>query len=224
MHQLTSHPSRETNAAWSPDREWIAFTSRRSGSQDLWIMPSAGGPARQLTSHPARDYMPTWSPAGDEIAFTSRRSGNPDIWIVSVGGGEPRQVTTDPDVDQFTTWSPDGKWLVFQSFRLRHEGPLRFSLWRVLATGGEPEHLTTGWAFAPRWSPDGSRVFFQCSANELCELSQKDDAEQLIVDLTRRRGRLNPFSLATDGEFLYFSWEEDEGDLWVMDVVMDDSE
>ena len=101
MHQLTSHPSLDSYPIWSPDREWIAFASRRSGSQDLWIMPSAGGPARQLTSHPARDYLPTWSPAGDEIAFTSRRSGNPDIWVVPVGGGEPRQLTTDPAIDQF---------------------------------------------------------------------------------------------------------------------------
>ena len=60
--------------------------------------------------------------------------------------------------------------------------------------------------------------------NELCELSPKDGEEQLVVDLTGRRGRLDRFSLATDGEFLYFSWEEDEGDLWLMDVVMDGSE
>jgi hypothetical protein len=25
-------------------------------------------------------------------------------------------------------------------------------------------------------------------------------------------------SLATDGEYLYFTWEEDFGDIWVMDV------
>ena len=228
MHQLTSHPSLDFVPVWSPDREWIAFASERSGSADLWIMPSAGGPARQLTSHPARDYMPTWSPAGDEIAFTSRRSGNPDIWIVSVEGGEPRQLTTDPAIDQFTTWSPDGKWLVFQSWRLRPEGTT-FSLWRVPAAGGEPELLTRRErarpiAFAPRWSPDGRRLFFHCSVNELCELSPKDGEEQLVVDLAGRRGMLDRFSLAADGEFLYFSWEEDEGDLWVMDVVMDESE
>jgi hypothetical protein len=26
-------------------------------------------------------------------------------------------------------------------------------------------------------------------------------------------------ALATDGEHLYFSWREDVGDIWVMDVV-----
>jgi len=60
--------------------------------------------------------------------------------------------------------------------------------------------------------------------NELCELSPDDGEERLVVDLTGRRGQLDLMSLATDGEFLYFSWQEDEGDLWVMDVVMDDSE
>ena len=33
-----------------------------------------------------------------------------------------------------------------------------------------------------------------------------------------RRGRLALQALATDGEHLYFSWQEDIGDIWVMDV------
>jgi hypothetical protein len=32
------------------------------------------------------------------------------------------------------------------------------------------------------------------------------------------RGNLGRMSLATDGKYVYFTWEEDFGDIWVMDV------
>jgi hypothetical protein len=47
----------------------------------------------------------------------------------------------------------------------------------------------------------------------------EDCREVPVTDLTGRRGNLDRWSLATDGEYLYFSWGEELGDLWVMDVV-----
>jgi hypothetical protein len=32
------------------------------------------------------------------------------------------------------------------------------------------------------------------------------------------RGNLGCMSLGTDGKYLYFTWEEDFGDIWLMDV------
>jgi hypothetical protein len=46
-----------------------------------------------------------------------------------------------------------------------------------------------------------------------------DRREYPVTDLTGRRGNMDGFSLATDGESLYFSWGDELGDIWVMDVV-----
>ena len=43
--------------------------------------------------------------------------------------------------------------------------------------------------------------------------------ERPVTDFTGRPGTLGVFGLATDGSYLYFTWDEDIGDLWVMDVV-----
>ena len=43
--------------------------------------------------------------------------------------------------------------------------------------------------------------------------------ERPVTDFRGRRGTLNEFALATDGDYLYFVWEENLGDIWVMDVV-----
>ena len=49
--------------------------------------------------------------------------------------------------------------------------------------------------------------------------SLEDGAERAMTDFTGRPGTIGNFGLATDGNYLYFNWQEDVGDLWVMDVV-----
>ncbi len=222
MTQLTTNPTEDRQARWSPDGQEIAFSSRRSGNADLWVMPAEGGPARQLTSDPAADGTATWSPDGMEIAFGSDRSGNPEIWVVSADGGEPRQVTDHPGSDHQPAWSPDGKWLVFQSLG-RGSG-----LWRIPAAGGEAEPVAEGLAYRPRWSPHGKEIYFvrptdiatDINAN-IWAVSLEDGREYPVTDFSGRHGSLFRHSLATDGDYLYFTWEEDLGDIWVMDVVQE---
>ncbi len=217
MTQLTTDPTEDWLPNWSPDGKEIAFYAYRSGNRDIWVMPAAGGPARQLTFHPAEDIAPTWSPDGREIAFSSRRSGNRDIWIIGVEGGEPRQVTKHPAGESFSAWSPDGRWLVFNSQRTGVS-----SFWRVLSTGGEPEPLSEGPGVVGRFSPDGKVLYFTGWGTErdrnLWALSMEDGSEYPVTDLVGRSGRVG-WALATDGTYIYFTWWEDLGDIWVMDVV-----
>ena len=41
---------------------------------------------------------------------------------------------------------------------------------------------------------------------------------QPVTDLTGRRGRIGRAALSTDGVYLCFTWEEDLGDIWVMEL------
>ena len=43
-----------------------------------------------------------------------------------------------------------------------------------------------------------------------------------MTDLTERRDAPGSEAFATDGQYLYFTWEEDIGDIWVRDVTWDD--
>ncbi len=47
--RLTSHPASETNSAWSPDGDWIAFNSQRDGSNDIWMIRPNGTDVRQVS-------------------------------------------------------------------------------------------------------------------------------------------------------------------------------
>jgi Tol biopolymer transport system component len=215
--RLTDDPAQEWAPRWSPDGREIAFYSNRTGDRELWVMPAAGGVARQLTASPGLDAGPEWSPDGKEIAFRSERTGSSNIWVTSADGQRLRQVTDGPASDYHSTWSPDGHWLAFNSNRSGKR-----QLWRVPSGGGTLERLTRGESQGrPTWSVDGTKIYFAGGgdrAANLWSLALKTRHEQPVTDLRGRRGRLS-YALATDGRYLYFTWRDDVGDIWVMDVV-----
>jgi WD40-like Beta Propeller Repeat len=49
MRRLTDDPADEVEASWSRDGKWIYFGSNKSGSFELYKMPSAGGAPVRIT-------------------------------------------------------------------------------------------------------------------------------------------------------------------------------
>jgi Tol biopolymer transport system component len=214
MQQLTTDPTPDWNPMWSPDGGKVAFYSYRSGNRDVWIIPISAGQARQVTQHERADIYPSWSPDGRELVFRSDRSGNGDIWITPTEGGEARQITDHPGDDLYPAWSPDGKWIVFSSDRTGSS-----QLWRVPTNGGDPEEISQIAGRLPRYSLDGNHIFFIGARQRLWDLPIDDGTERPLFDPSGRIGSLGPLALATDGEHLYFAWQEDIGDIWVTDVI-----
>src|SRR5690349_8107741 len=96
---VTMHEAHDTYPAFSPDGQWIAFSSNRHGSYDVFVVPTAGGHPRRLTFDSAPDMVCGWSPDGKEVLFASTRSPefppNYELYTVPVEGGRVRRVTVD---------------------------------------------------------------------------------------------------------------------------------
>src|SRR6185503_17980272 len=71
--QLTHTDARDVKPRYSPDGQWIAFTSSRAGNPDVYVMPAGGGEARRLTWHSGNDEVQYWTPDGKAILFASSR-------------------------------------------------------------------------------------------------------------------------------------------------------
>jgi TolB protein len=174
--------------AWSPDGNWIAFTSGRTGTPEIWIVRSNGTNQRQLTNSPGiAKIMPTWSPDGQFIAYTQfdASAKHNSVWIMTASGRNPRQLTTgtwnnvDADGDFINTandarspaWSPTSNKIAFWS---GEEGKMG-QIWSINSDGSNrvqlilpakppvqpyPPPLPYSISDDPGWSPDGKAILF----------------------------------------------------------------
>jgi Tol biopolymer transport system component len=214
--QVTSDPAPDWDPNWSPDGKLLAYYSFRTGDREIWVVSATGGPATQLTHSRGLDAGARWSPSGEQLAFRSERTGDSELWIMSADGTNERQLTHNPAGDYGGTFSPDGKWIAFSSNR---SGGVQ--IWRISPEGGNPELMSQGPGNSPRWAPDGDLIIFpgvEERRGNLWVLSIKDHSERPLTDLTGKRGTIGSTFPATDGRFIYFTWRDDVGDIWVMDV------
>jgi dipeptidyl aminopeptidase/acylaminoacyl peptidase len=90
---MTTHPANDGNPSWSGDGRWIYFDSARTGEQQVWKIPEAGGDAIQVT----RDggFAPLESPDGKVIYYT-KGLFDTSVWRLPVGGGQATKLIENP--------------------------------------------------------------------------------------------------------------------------------
>ena len=120
---------------WSPDGQWLVFHARPEGQADLFVMPSAGGPAKRLTTDIGDDTMPSYSHDGRWIYYSSARSGQMAIWRMPAAGGEPVQLTTSAGMRPLESF--DGKSIFFLAWNTGE-------ILKIPASGGEPVKVVSG--------------------------------------------------------------------------------
>jgi len=130
----------------SPDGRWLAFTSNRRGTSDIYKVPVGGGDAVQLTSLPGDEFNPRWSPDGREITFAE--GGR--LMLVPAEGGTASSLATP--VNQFHSWAADGRSIAFQRTP-------QYRAWLISrdSVGGawHEERQFGDWVFC-EWAPDAS--------------------------------------------------------------------
>jgi dipeptidyl aminopeptidase/acylaminoacyl peptidase len=181
----------DSHPRWSPDGRSLAFVrspagevkpknkeerDRGVGKPQLWVMPADGGEAHQLTWLRDGAGDPTWSPDSATIVF-SAEVGEPDDREAADAQLEEKRVPAVRTIDRL--WNRlDGKGWIYER---------RSHLFRIPASGGDPEQLTDGdWDDgSATLSPDGRRIAFNSDRAE--ERWSWPGSDVWVLELTSKR-------------------------------------
>jgi Tol biopolymer transport system component len=150
-----------TQPAFSPDGQQIAFRSERDGG-GLFVMGATGEDVRRLTD---RCYNPAWSPDGTEIVCSTGSFSRPEetlgghILRVNISTGDARPVAGATRESLQPHWSPHRTRIAYWA---RQVPAMNRDVFTVSAAGGEPVPVTADAAvdWNPTWSPDGRYLYF----------------------------------------------------------------
>lgn len=86
--RITSESSDENMPFWSRDGKWLYFRSNRTGDNEIWRVPVAGGRALQVTT--SRGFTAYQSTDGKTLFYTKANSG--PLFALPLSGGEEQEV------------------------------------------------------------------------------------------------------------------------------------
>jgi len=135
--------------------ESLFFLSASGAGDGLWRFENGQASEIWKGSDGALLTPPAVSADGRSVAIVLRRGGKLRLQRLSADGAQIEPLADTVDVRGTASWSPDGQWIVAGGSDGRGAG-----LFKVPAKGGDPVRLTTGAAFNPVWSPDGSLVVY----------------------------------------------------------------
>src|SRR5579862_8705919 len=141
---VTDNIEMDDYPVWSPDGQYIAFSSNRTGNNDIFIVPADGGQTKRLTYHSGSDIPSDWSRDGKYILERATRD-NPanGIYEIDVDTGQTKLVFLDMMSLGFPKYSPDGKSIIYDRMyefpwvRPRYHGSGAAQLWQFDIASGK---------------------------------------------------------------------------------------
>ncbi|KAK7182586.1 hypothetical protein DPSP01_012560 [Paraphaeosphaeria sporulosa] len=172
-------------ASFSPDGQWITFTTERNGdgNSDIYRVRPDGTGLEQIIATSSYEAQGVLSPDSNKIAYVSTANNyKANVWIKDLKTGEEKNLTNTalvagnsslPEGYFRPAWSPDGEWLAFSSARNTQwrghgngtgwEHTQELSIYIIRPDGSGFRQLATKTNYclgSPKFSPDGKRVIF----------------------------------------------------------------
>jgi Tol biopolymer transport system component len=148
VRNLTNNPANDLSPSISPDGEYIAFISDRTGEPQVYVMNFDGSGQRRLTFAGNYNADPDWGPDG-KIAYSGQRGNALDVLTVTLQGKMQRLTPGQGRRSLEPTWSPCGKRLIYTS----NEDGRGQRLWITSADGAVREPIDVPFAqyYTPSW-------------------------------------------------------------------------
>jgi Tol biopolymer transport system component len=184
MTRLTNAKGYDAEASYSPDGQWIAFSSMRDAYNrtlspqeqkqletdpsyygEIYIMKADGSGQRRLTTETGYDGGPFFTHDGQRIVWRhfDEQGLIADVWTMKLDGTEKKQITSFKSMSWAPYEHPSGEYFLFASNKLGFEN---FEVFMVDTAGAkEPVRITysDGFDGLPVPSPDGKQLAWTSS-------------------------------------------------------------
>ena len=162
FNRITTHSGTDQHPLWTVDGAHLVFESDRGGSPELFrtLADGSGTPALVLAlkGSPTLVAPETWTPDGATLLFVEARLPMVDISALSMEGDRVVELLIDDEFQEGgPAIAPDGRWLAYHSNR---SGQYEVYVERFPELGNR-QPISIGGGRVPRWSPDGTELFYQ---------------------------------------------------------------
>jgi Tol biopolymer transport system component len=157
---IVRHEGGDMRPLWTPDGQTIIFTSDRSGSRDLYRIPTDGSAAEELLLS-----SPNWLLAssicgeGQTLLYAeSDPAMRQDIWALPLtGNSEPQLLVRSEWAEGAAEFAPGCRWFAYTS-----DESGRFEVYaRPFGRPARPVQISTSGGDEPAWGPDGREIFYR---------------------------------------------------------------
>ena len=182
--QLTRSPTLEDNPKFAPNGKSIAFTSDRTGSEQIFIVGAAGGEPTQLTFHSEGCTLDDWFPDGESLLIRASRDHfwrrAERFYRISATERSTEKLLFDA-YGSTGQLSPDGNKLLFTRegerwWRQGYRGSRTSQIWLAdLKPGAFTEVVKRPTeSRSPLWQPDGKGFFYVSAESGSRNIWQRD--------------------------------------------------
>lgn len=201
----------------------IAFVSKRTGHEEIWVMDYDGFNQHPITSYGSLTLTPRWSPDDSKLAFTSYASGNPEIALYSFLSHHLMPFPHYRGLNTTPAWSPDGKKIAFCSSMSGSP-----EIYVSNADGSGLQRLTFGPGasttnIAPVWNPKtGNQIAFVSDRSGSPQIYTMNSDGTNLVRLLTAGGNADAPTWSPDGLSIAFTWavvETGTFDIYVINVA-----
>lgn len=149
LTRLTTNRSIDTEGSWSPDGDFIYFTSDRSGGPQVYRVPATGGSPERVTFEGSYNARPRLSPDGEKLAMVHLDNGNYRIAVMDLDSDDVLVLSAGRQ-DESPSFAPNSDTLIYATRESRN-GVLE----TVTADGLVRQQLASGSGDVrePVWSP-----------------------------------------------------------------------
>jgi len=219
QRDLTPDTYRHAWPRWSPDGQRIAFTSRRTGDYELWIMNGNGSNLRQVSQSNGGHYSP-WSVDGNMIAYSIHTPKN-DCVIINPdkAWGDQKFVYLSPLSDaslsfEGWSWSTDGKKLA----GIRHLPNGVHSGIGIYDLEMRYYDWLTDFGDWPIWLNDNRHLLF-VSQGTIYLYDTASRKYHQVFQVTDQDVDIGSPALSPDNRTIYFTYVAADADIWLMNLA-----